>query len=443
MNRLEFAARRFRQIVPAPVSEWVEVPVRDLRVWMTDEVCPVVEDYAHRPAFRSMAAWPLRTLVKGTRTAERELVEAVDTRLVESARSVLALARKQRVRKRIARQNPPQRMTTFEEVHISARRVRTTAREETVVDVLAAESAQVEAIAGRFWTDLVCAEDYFEPRGGWMLRSTGHAQAGEFVATLNPELHVVGDFVSRCLLRRVGVLRDLLARFSRKCRAAAAQVAGSYSGLIGREQEVWAALVESADALDRACFAGAAAPVRDSCVILTQTYAAFGRSPDLGWLGLDPAIIRAGAATVGHGLTHLRSPEMAERIAVALGDLRSLYDGGSPGQEAVEEAIAAGGLVLVEASRECHWEGRRVPVDWRRNRKLWALLRELASKAQRGAAVREHDLYPDSGTRSLMSTLVGRFRRKLPPSLRRLILPVRGERAYRLDLEGGRIHLLQ
>jgi hypothetical protein len=60
-----------------------------------------VQEYCQRPAFKNHATWALRTLVAGAGTAERRLIESVDAGLVQSARSLLALARQKRMQQRL------------------------------------------------------------------------------------------------------------------------------------------------------------------------------------------------------------------------------------------------------------------------------------------------------------------------------------------------------
>jgi hypothetical protein len=202
-------------------------------------------------------------------------------------------------------------------------------------------------------------------------------------------------------------------------------------------------LTANVAALQQVCLAGQTGMVRDACIILTQTYAAFGRSPNLGWLGLPGPLIQHGAFSLRHRVTHTRHPEMIERIAATLGQLRHLHADGLAEQAVREEAIASGGLVLLEGARAVYWEAQPVEVPWRRFPVLWKLLWQLAAKAILGAAVKEHHVYSESGARSKLPTVVNRLTNLLPPSLMRLIHSVHGERSYRLHLESNRIHFLE
>ena len=456
MDQVERAQRQYRRIAPQPVLDWPDVPIEKMKVWVEDDVCPVVEAYRHRPAFMDHAIWPLRALARGAGTAERDLIDAVDAGLVRSARSLLALAGQQAVHRRLRALNPATPQITAEAVVVGGAGARRVDVHWEAVDRLPLEIAQVEQIAGRFWSDLACGHDYFAPMGGWMERPEGEegggatepagsrATPGEFVLDLNPALHPVGDFVSRCLLRRVEILFGLLETFRRKCLHAVQSVGLVAAGrvdVVDAERQCWQALSDGVQALNQACFSGPEARRRDACVILTQTYAAFGRAPDLVWLGLPADVVAFGATVLRHRFTNQRNGDMMDRIAAALGDLRDLYEGGPPQQSAIDEAIARGGLVVIEASKEAFWELQRIDQSWREHPACWKLLRQLAAVARVQGAVKEGDLYPDSGARSKLPTTVSRLKKLLPPSLGSRIRPVHGERRYRLELESHRVDL--
>lgn len=443
MDRLEFAIRRYQQIVSHPLRTWEEFPTRVVRVWLADDVCPVVDAYRKRPAFKDHATWPIRVLVPGAESPERRRIEAVDNGLVQAARALLGIARQKRVHRHLLDLNPPTESVAAQTVELTGTAVASSSVKRAVVDNLPVEIHQIERIAQRFWSDLVSAQDYFDPSSGWMSRNPPERQAGDFVVALNPELHPIGDFVTRALLRRVEGLLDSLARFRGACLQAAKKTNSTRSARFDEERQVWQSLAADVTALQSSCMNRWDVPVRDSCVILTQTYTAFHRAPDLTWLDLPAGVIEFGVGLLRHRLTHARNPEMIERIATALGDLRNLYDGDTPLQAAVEEAIASGGLVLVESSRDVYWEGKRVEKAWHRRPVLWRLLWELADKAIRRAAVKEDHLYPYSGAPSKFATNMSRLTDLLPQTLMLLISSVHGKRSYRLQLESNRIHLFQ
>jgi len=350
MDRLSLAERRYLQVVPTPVQSWTEFPDRGLVLWLADDVCPVIEDYCRRPAFREQASWPVRVLVAGAPTAERRCIESVDKALVQCAKALLQVAG----RKHSVTQAQSPSWSPVETVEISGAGVRRAIRTPATKDTGPLERFQVEMIARRFWTDLVCPEDYFEPCGGWLeKRHSKRVQPGEFLVSLNPELHPVGDFVTRCLLRRVELLRQVLDQFRVRCLQRAG---GKLSEVAGR---AWEELEANIRSLRAACQTRLSAQVRDSCVILVQVYAAFHPAPDCRWLSLSESSIASGVLMLRHRLTHARNAEMPERIAAALGDLRRLYVGDTPQAAERDEAIASGGLVVVADPPGVFWEEKK------------------------------------------------------------------------------------
>ena len=216
MQRLEFLMRRFRQLVPQPLRRLDQVQARSVRCWLVDDVGPVLEDFVQRPRFRVQATWPLQTLGVGARTAERALVDQVDAALVDAGRILRQWARRPHLRQQLQAVAVEQ-VVTEETVQFGAGRAKVTSRTEAAVNRLPALLSQLDHISGRFWQDLVCREDYFAPTGGWMGCQRTPVQSGEWVVALNPELHPGGDFISRCLCRRVEVLTEILGDFGRLC----------------------------------------------------------------------------------------------------------------------------------------------------------------------------------------------------------------------------------
>lgn len=442
MDRIELAERRYRAMMPEPSPEHLELVQRELEVWLSSDVCPLVADYARRPRFRDQAAWPLEKLSRGADSPERRLVEAVDRSLVACAKALTKLAAKPSLAKALEAMYPPRERIVGETIRITGAKSERLHVERGTIDTLAVERSQIRDLAGRFWTDLVCREEYFEPRGEWMRKSPeGHLQAGEFIVSFNPELLPIGDLISRTLLRRVEVLLGLVEAFRQKCLAAVARVQAKAPALLKAVNAAWEQLDADDRSLRSAIQAAPAVAVRESCVILTQAYAAFHPSPDLRWLKLSEAVIQHGAAMVRFQLRHKRGLEASERIAAALGDLRQLYAGDRPEQAAIDEAIAAGGLVLVRDSREAYWDGKRIDADWSRQDNGWRLLWALAEKAGRSSPVGEADLFDDVVSRSTMSTIFGRLKKLLPPSLRKQIRPGQSARTYYMDLRPQRAYL--
>jgi hypothetical protein len=263
MDRVEFALRRYRQIMPEPVGTWMEFPARQVQIWLTDDVCPVVEDYCKRPAFRDQATWPLRVLVPGAATPERRLIDAVDEGLVRSAHALVAIASQKRVQRHLLALSPPMERVIENTVEVNGATVQRVSARRSLADDLSVQTRQVESIAQRYWTDLVCANDYFEPCGGWMEQTAPERQAGEFVVCLNPELHAIGDFVTRALLRRVEVLTEVLHACRGMCLQAAHRVGSRAAARIDAEAKAWLGLTADVNAMQKACSTGPDAPLRE------------------------------------------------------------------------------------------------------------------------------------------------------------------------------------
>lgn len=452
MDRIELAERRYREIVPEPGRVRSPMTRRELEVWLRDDVASLVAEFAVRARFREAACWPLVALRPGAATPPRRQVEAVSAALRRHASLLLEVLPPRPTSATLRKTRRPRRaakMVEEEVVVVGAGldpRLRPTTHKE---EPLAHTAAQVERIARPFWTDLVCTQDYMLPAGGWLPveprdRGDGPVADGEFVVSLNPELHPVGDFVTRCLFRRVEILAETLGRADRavlslgtslgradrRRRAEIEEDAAQMRGVIGQ--------------LYATCQPDGEFAIRDSCVTLTQVYSAFHRAPDVAWLGLDDGAVEWGRVPLRYRLTRSRSSEPTDRVAAALGDLRRLYANEPPGRSALEEAVASGSLVLTTDPPRASWRGRELKVKWGRNRQCWKLLLKLAEKGWLGASVGVWDMYKRSGaSKTAMSTLVNRLKPRLPADLRKLIVPGTERQTYRLTLDPHRITVIK
>lgn len=442
MDRIELAERRYQAIIPKPPADPWQLPHRELEVWLLNDVCPVVADYVNRPRFREQATWPLDRLRMGADSEERRVVDAFDRALVTCATTLAKLAGNAPVADALKELYPPRESVIRGEIEIAEDKSRRRNVEKGMLDTLAIEMSQIRGIAERFWIDLVCEEDYFEPRGGWMFKdSTGRLQPGEFIVSFNPDLLPIGDLISRTMLRRAELLVGEVKTFRGKCLRAVARAGRRYPAQVTAVEESWEQLEAKYQTLQAAIRAAPTAALRESCVILTQVYAAYQPSPDLHWLNLPDQLIRDATVGLRFRLTDRRGLEVAERVAAALGDLRSLYVGTRPEQAAIEEAIASRGLVLLREPREAYWASERVDVDWYRHDTSWQFLWALAQKAARSSPIGEADLFDDVVSRSAMSTAFGRLKKHLPADLWRHILPGATPRTYRMDLQDRRAYL--
>lgn len=453
-HRIESAERRYRQIVPDAAATRGAITVGELRDWLRGDVAPLVGEFAPRPKFREAACWPLVALPPGADTPARRQLDAVSAALRGHARLLKKALQSRRVAAALREFLPPLSAVTTEEVVVGASHRRTVSCTTREVDRPSDMAARVGAIARPFWRDLVCPDDYMGPVGGWLRdaprgRGAEKVADGDFVVSLNPELHPIGDFVTRCLFRRVETLVDILreARGAVLSCAGRARLAapGCLSELAGDADR----LRDEVRRLHKVCRPDGEFATRDSCVTLTQVYAAFHPAPDLAWLGLDGAVVERGRMTLGHRWTHSRGRGLTERVAAALGDLRRLYANEPPGRSALDEARARGGLVLTTQSRRAYWAGKLVAdkegvgVDWYKEDKPWELLLALARKGYRGDAVEERDMYSPVRSLSAMSSLCDRLRKLLPPELCGRIAPGKNSaRSYRLKLDRDRITII-
>ncbi len=441
MDRIELAERAYRQIMPQPISSWHEMPVRKLVVWLQDVVAPLVGEYVTRPKFRNVADWPIRNFRTGADSDARRQVNAAAEALSRHARLLGKALRLPRVTTVLTESLQPIPLVDEEVSITGAGSQRISSRRNGVIDPLPLMARQVEAIARPFWSDLVNPTDYLGPHGGWLLRepSVESSTDGVFVVSLNPELHALGDFVTRCLHRRIDVLVAILNTANqailRYCPVRAGVVPQWRTNLVAGAE----LLQEAIRQLHTVCGPDAEASVRDSCVTLTQAYLAFHPAPEVEWLGLPNEVVETGLLVLRHRLTHLRNPEFPERVAAALGDLRRLYANEPPGRPALEEAIGGGGLVLTTTPPQAYWEGKPIDVDWGAHTRPWEMLHALARKARLEAAVEERDLFSGGVSESAMGTLWGRLKKLLPVTLKKQILKGIEHRSYKLNLGPARI----
>jgi hypothetical protein len=180
--------------------------------------------------------------------------------------------------------------------------------------------------------------------------------------------------------------------------------------------------------------------VRDSCIILTQTYAAFHPAPELDWLGLPRPLIARATSLLRYAIESQRSLEAIDQISAAVHALRALRE--TEGS-LVEAAIQTGGLVLVRQPPAAYWEKTEIEAEWDTNSKPFMLLWTLAEKAMSGRLVQDTDIWDEPGAKNRLAMVKGRLQGllKKKPSLSMLISSVPKE-GIRLTLDRRQIHLL-
>ena len=264
---------------------------------------------------------------------------------------------------------------------------------------------------------------------------------GALVVSLTPELHLVGDFVTRSMFRRIEVWRDCLTEYRKIVYHAVEAARRCSESLLKAENEAWTSLGAADAALRKACLTGKSAELRDACIVLTQTYAAFHPNPELAWLKLPQHIIAQGTSLFRRAVESGRSLEAVDQIAAAL---RALRDVQETGGNSLENAIQTGGLVLVRKPPAAYWEKKEIDGGWDKKAKPFLLLWMAAENASLlGGAVRDEDFWDRPGAKSRLAQLKGRLLKVLrKTSLSKRIVYVRNQ-GVRLTLDRHRIHLLE
>ncbi len=452
MDRIELAARRYRQIVPLPNPNRDRLPVRALEAWLKDNVATLVAEFVDRAKFRDLATWPVRVFRKGSDNEARRQVDATGAALIRQAGLLLSALRSRRVESAI-RQTRRKRIVE-EEIQIGPGEVKSLRRTTDEVDRYAELTGQCESIARPYWLDLVNPDDYFQPRSGWMRRdpvpefktengAVIRSTDGDFVLSFNPEFPAIGDFVTRALFRRVEILTKNLEDARRAVVSAVRTSGRSAPNAVVRAVEDSNRLNETVLKLHSVCRPTEESSIRESCVVLAQIYSAFHPIPETGWLGLPEIVIAMGRMTIRRQMSNLRNLELTDRVAAALGDLGRLYAAEPPGQSALEEAVARGGLVLALEPVVAYWDGKPIATEWSQYRRPWEYFVALGRKARTGSAVLELDLFEDDATSSAMATLTSRLRGLLPWTLRRLIVRGTEPRSYRLELDASKVTIIE
>ncbi|OYW25145.1 MAG: hypothetical protein B7Z55_00115, partial [Planctomycetales bacterium 12-60-4] len=199
--------------------------------------------------------------------------------------------------------------------------------------------------------------------------------------------------------------------------------------------------VEATRQLETMVFADPDSILRDSCVILTQVYAAVNPSPELDWLGIRDELLVEARGVFPALLQGPMGSVIHDRIARAVEDMGLLYRGSDPTVSDLEIAIASGGLVIHLPDQSAWWEG--TSIDLGNSRKDREFLTMLARYASRGMPVAEMDLYPnETQSESTMANRWNRLGRRLPSSLAQRIRSGLHPRTYQLHLESYRIFLI-
>ena len=370
---------------------------------------------------------------------ERSLVERVDACLVTQAKSLSRLDANEQVSEQLDRMLDQAKMLDD----------RTLTEDGWVLGLphkhvmIPYYRQQLESIADGCWTDLVCPNDYFGPTGGMMRREPlpKGVTEGAMVVSLNPHLRHVGDLISLCMLQRIRTWLGLLTHIRSCCYESSRKAVSSYKDLTDIEQKCWTSVSENWKSLQSICIVGADARIRESCMIAVQVVADFHPTPDLDWLGLDPYAIARFQGLLRATCVSRRDLPTLDRIATALNSLHNIYQNLDPTVSAIDEAIATGGLVMIEKTQQAFWEGNKAGESWSSHRKPWELIWHLAKGTRLATSVDQSDLYDNIVSDSTMHNRARRLRDLLPATLARLIVSGNKPATYRLDLPPDKVHL--
>lgn len=98
---VDVAIRRYRQIVPEPITNYDEFPDREVRAWLENDVCATVEDFVENLEFQEWATRSVRSLAPGSGTPERALLEATATAIQRSASCLWDLVQRKTLRRHL------------------------------------------------------------------------------------------------------------------------------------------------------------------------------------------------------------------------------------------------------------------------------------------------------------------------------------------------------
>lgn len=441
MQQVVFAIRRYAELAPKPnsIHRFNPNDINNLSAWLKKDVCNAIRPFLIRVKFQEHAAWALRHLVAGTKTQERRAIEAVDRALSACASQLTEIAAIPNVRIKLQEQNPPYQKDIATCITIGDPTPQVHETRRIMIDNLREGLAYMEHIRDHFWTDLVCTDDYFAPWGG-LSGNMDNEPASRFLNSQTRQLHPIGDLVTECLLQRVDQLHQKIREFQSKCLRALSSLARAMPTQHHKCTKSLEKLDEKIATL-KSLVTYDPFTIRSACVALTQLYLCFNPEADVAWLGLDERSILIGSESLTAHSSGSRNVEFFDQVAIALRQLRKLYEGEPAHQSALDEAIAGNGLVIDEVSETAYWEGDRIVTSW--SAKSWTLLIALARASRSESSITDTDVYDprDRSTGNPLPQLINRLKQKLPPSLKKSIEPGVQKGSYRLKVPMGSTHI--
>lgn len=437
MNSLDLAIRRYQQIVPTAITRPHDLPTEALRVWVNEQLRKCLEDYVGRPCFRYEATWPLWALRSGADTPERALIDLTATRVEACAKALKKLVQKKLVLRKLNELYPARIPTPAGAVTLLGSRTVPKPSKSLPRGDAGFEGSRIAAMADGC-PELVDEHDYFWPEQVYEELDDGtRLQRGEFIVSLNDDLLVPGNFIVRCLLKRIRIRLSILRSF-RDMVLRALRGTATYAQERVALRAAWSDLTSIEKQVETLFGGGQQTRLRDACVGMTQLYAATHPSPELRWLGITDYSIDDHVTMLRQEISGQQSPQFFERIAQVLHDLRRLPAVADPAQSEVEEAVAGGGLVLIGSNHLAFWQTALFSEPLTKGD--WKMLHALAEKARLESQITITDIFGHAVvTESAMSSAWGRLKRKLPPSFSKLVKPGNKPATYRLELDARRI----
>jgi len=382
------------------------------------------------PGFQRLALWPVHSLQADGNSPERELIAKLKAAVLSAAARVRGFVE----------QNAELLAVHLGDAVRRYRRAKGWTIETAIsLDDLLSRLEQVKAGCSDEWASIA---DYFGPNHGTSLEVGGERfRRGEFIVSLNEQLHYVGNHVATCMLVRANLVTDRLFEIASEINATL--IAAGHSGRPWRPEldRIGTLLAQ----LRHACLEREEAVRAEAAMTVVQGCAAFSGLPiDWSWLPTDAQpsksqlnMLRHIALGMGRGYSTALKIEAALRVVSRWWATRPLH------QTALEEAIATGGLVVDVDSLKVYWQQQEVEGKWAKSPRKFLLLERLAKSRGRGH-VTAADIYEDIPSKSRFPDLKKDLCNSLPKDLRERIQSVqcKNSPAYKFDLRSSQIHVI-
>lgn len=438
-------SRRYNDVCSHGTEPFTPSTERRLRVWLEDDVIPSLTELTTLPRFRDLATFSIRVLAPGADSEQRRAVEDVDRGLMSAANALLAVVDHPSILERFPRSTSSSTPVKQGSVEISSDHG-TVISPASLRENPELEIAALRRVARHDKGNLVQLDDYFSTRQEIVVLEDGtRLQRGELINSLNHRLLAIGDLVGRTLRRRMDLRLQAIYTVRTRINQLLTDLALAELEVVMSFRRADEELQTSVRRLQALVFADSEARLRDSCVTLTQVYAALHPAPELEWLGIREELLAEARGLFPSVLRGHRGSVVHDRIARAVADMDILYRGIDPCSTRLELAIQSGGLVIDMQGRTAWWD--RTQIELGNSVKNFKFLSALARKTRWRQDLIEDDVYDDdqadSPSPSALPNLWSRVGRVLPGSLSQLIGRGRQPRSYRLNLEPHRIHIIE